>query len=459
MAPFVYLSLVLLAGGCGTVKPPVSPDVAVGAQYKEAPAPAERRSAVPAMSRSWWNVFEDERLDALIRAACQANLGLEAVKARVRAVGAVVDMAAAEARPSLDFDVGPVRQRTPQQPALTTWYARVNAALDLDVSGRIRYTVGAAQSEANAEAAAYRAALLTLQADVALVYFNLRMLDAERAIMEQTLRLRGATLQLTRTRFSKGDVAEFDVARAEVELHGAEGEAAALARQRFLLEHALALLSGVMPASFSLASAPMPARLPLIPAGIPSDLLWRRADLEQARQDLAAAGARIGVANASYFPRLSLSASAGSEAATLERLADRSAASWLVGPVAGGLLSLPLFDGGLRAAGVKRAVAEYEQREQLYRQRVLEAVTKVEDSLSTLRTLTDEAQAQARTLAAARRAMDLADARYRNGAASVLDLIDAQRTAYGAQRAETRVAGARLMATVALIHAIGGGWD
>jgi multidrug efflux system outer membrane protein len=249
------------------------------------------------------------------------------------------------------------------------------------------------------------------------------------------------------------------VARAKTELGTTRSDAIALERQRALLEHALAVLLGEPPASFTLATAPLASTMPAIPAGLPSSLLERRPDIAAASRTMAAANARIGVAKAAFFPVLNLTAAGGFESADLGDLFKWSSRTWALGPLVGAILATPIIDGGRNQANLDRSYAVLEESVAGYRQQVLVAFAEVEDNLANVRTLDDQAQAARDAVASAGRAQRIAQVRYNEGATDYLDAIDAQRSLLSVQRLETQIKGARAASTVALIRALGGGWD
>jgi multidrug efflux system outer membrane protein len=294
-----------------------------------------------------------------------------------------------------------------------------------------------------------------VQADVAQTYLALRALDDERAIVRDTVAAYRGTLDLTERRHRAGDVAELEVARVRSELASTEAEAAALARRRAAAEHALAVLVGDVASGFALDSAEHAAALPVVPSGVPSTVLARRPDVAAAMSSLMAAQARVGVAQAAWFPSLSLTASGGYASPEVSDLFKWSARTWGIGA----LLSLPLLDGGRREAGVRGARADFDAALAGYREQVLVAFRDVEDELAALRWLAEQSEAQARALDAAQRASALSGSRYRNGLVSQLELLDAQREELRLRRQAAQVRGARFQATVGLIRALGGGWD
>jgi multidrug efflux system outer membrane protein len=255
-----------------------------------------------------------------------------------------------------------------------------------------------------------------------------------------------------------GDTSELDVAKARTELAIVQAEAESVRRVRAQQDHALAILLGKAPAQFTLAPTPLHPTTVIVPAGLPSDLLERRPDIAQAQRQLAAASARVGVAKAAFFPKLVLTGSGGYASNELSELFKWSSRSWLLGPLVGTALSLPIFDGGRNKANLARADAGYETQVANYRQQVLVGFQEVENNLSALRTLDRQIGFQNEAIASAKRASHLAEVRYSNGSASYFEVIDAQRTSLAAERSQSQSMGQRSVASVGLIRALGGGW-
>src|ERR1043166_5872602 len=416
---------------------------------------------------AWWQVFGDSTLNDLESQAAQANQELKAVVARVDQARATARGARGELLPALNFDPSATRQRfspneVPSFGALTanTFRAPLDLSYEIDLWGRVRRGFEGARAEAAASVAAYYNVLLTLQGDVAQNYFLLRSLDAEIASVTSTVGLRHEQVNLVRSRFEGGIGNQPDTARAETELATTEAEAASLAKRRAELENALAILVGANPANFKLPTlagantnwSPQP---PAVPAGLPAGLLERRPDVAEAERQLAAANARIGVAKAAFFPVLRLTGSGGYASADVDNLFNWESRVWTIGPS----LSLPIFAGGRNRANYQRSQAAYQEAVAKYRQQVLVAFGDVENSLAGIHHLPAQAAAQARPVANARRAADLATERYRAGLVSYLEVVDASRDALQTERGSAQLTGQRLATTVQLIKALGGGWN
>lgn len=417
----------------------------------------------------WWTIFGDAKLNELEQKALEANQNLKAAAARLKEARAMVQAAKAGWFPTLDAGFGPTRQKLsaasqfqpdgtsiPQQ---TLWRAQATASYEVDLFGRVASTVDASKAEAQQSDALFRSVQLALQADVAQNYFALRGLDAEAEVFTTTVKLREEALQLVERRFTEGDISELDVSRARVELATARSEAMTVQRLRAASEHSLAVLLGMAPAEFSLAPNPLSAVNVRVPAGLPSSLLERRPDVSAAERAMAAANARIGIAKAAFFPSLTLTGVGGFESATIGDLFKWSSRAFLLGPLAGTALNIPLFDGGRRSANLENARARHEEEVAKYRQQVLTAFREVEDSLSDLRILEKQTKTQSEAVAAATRAAGISRTQYTEGAINYLDVIDAERTALQTRRASVQLQSLQAAATVNLIRSLGGGWD
>ena len=456
--------LALLLSGCSLAPTLEQPPVETPSTFKEL-TPEERgrwKTAQPAEAQprgEWWRAFGDAQLHALELEAAAANQDLKAAAARVAQARALVGVANAERSPRVDAGFGPSRIKPSGEPATTVWRGLLTVSYEVDVFGRVADGVAAARSDFEALQAAFRSVQLALQADVAQTYFAIRQADDELGLLWNTLGLREDSVRLLQRRFDLGEINELDLSRARTELATTRSDAIALERRRAQLEHALAVLLGKAPAAFDLDAGPLAGEMPAIPAGLPSSLLERRPDITAASRTMAAANARIGVAKAAFFPVLSLTAQGGYESGELSELFRWSSRTWALGPLFGTVLTVPIFDGGRNQANLERSYAVLEESVASYRQQVLVAFAEVEDSLVDVRTLDEQGQATREAVASASRALAIAQARYRAGATGYLDVIDAQRSLLLVQRLETQIRGARAASTVALIRALGGGWE
>jgi len=477
-APAMKLTLVfaaLVLAGCSVAPVYEKPAAPAPAAFKEAIPAAEAgtwKTAEPsdALARGeWWAVFGDPALAALQAQAAGANQTLKSGLAQLAQARAIARVSEADRVPRVDAGAGATRQRSSPASlglpadadtrAQTLWRATASASYEVDLFGRVANQIAAARADAEQTEALYRSLLLAIQADVAQHYFATRSLDAEIALLDETVKLREAALGLVERRQRAGEISELDTARARTELSVTRAESIGLSKRRAELEHALAVLLGKAPAEVSLPRAPLAFEPIAIPSGLPSALLERRPDIAAAERAMAAANARIGVARAAKFPQLTLTGALGFESADLGDLFRWSSRTWLLGPLAGTALTVPIFDGGRNKALEANAAAQYEQAVADYRQNVLVAFREVEDSLSGLRILSAQSQEQQQSIASARRAAQLSTSRYRAGYVNYLEVIDAERSVLGTQRSQTQIERERVLATVALIRALGGGWE
>ena len=335
-----------------------------------------------------------------------------------------------------------------------TFAVSLDASWEIDLFGRVRRLNEAARNDVEASAATFESVRLALTSDVATTYFALRATDHEIEIVNGGVDLRQKELKLISNQRKHGAAADFDVSRAETELADTQAEVAALKIRRSSLQNSLAVLVGEAAPAFDLATADVSADLAPIPAGLPSDLLERRPDVAAAERTLAAANARIGVAKAAFFPAISLTGSAGYASESIDHLFKADSRQWSIGPS----LYLPIFQGGRNRAALERSRAVFDESVAAYRQQLLTAFREVQDALTATRLLADQAEAQDRAVAAARRSNSLAQKRYDAGYVAFFEVIDAQRVVLANERSAVQLAAQRLTTRVALITALGGGW-
>ncbi len=449
--------------GCAAGPDYVRPQIEAPAQYKEMQGwrPAEPRDALP--RGSWWTMFGDRELDALMARVELSNQTLRAAEARFRQSRALADQARAALFPALSANASATRSKSPSlsnQPsfavgAVNNYNVALNSSWELDVWGRVRRSVEAGEADWQASAADLEAARLSAYAALAQNYFSLRVADATRQVLEDTVAAYQRTLELTRNRYAAGVAARVDVVQAEVQWKSAQAQLVDVGVERAQLEHAIALLVGEAPAAFSIERAPFAASMPAIPVGLPSELLERRPDIAAAERNAAAANARIGVAQAAFFPTITLSGAAGFRSTDSANLFTTPSRFWSLG----GALAQAVFDGGLREAQKQQAIAVYDEDAATYRQTVLTAFQEVEDNLAALRILEEEARLQDEVVQAARHALELTTNQYQAGIVSYLNVISAQTTLLSNERTASSLLGRRLTASVALVKASGGGWS
>jgi len=460
------IACLVLAGalpGCAVGPDYKRPEVEIAPAYKEA---GEWKPAQPQddLDRGkWWAVFGDPRLDALIAQVEISNQNVLVAEAQFRRAQALVASSRAAYFPTLDADASVVRSRSPTGVIggttagriLTNRSASLNSGWEADLWGRLRRTVESSEAGAQASAADLAAARLSAQAELASSYFQLRILDAQRQLLEDTAAGYQKSLDLTKNRYDAGVAAKVDLVQAETQLKSTQAEAIDTGVQRAQLEHAIAVLIGKAPAEFSIAAAPLAAAMPRIPMGLPSELLERRPDVAAAERRVAAANAQIGVAKAAYFPSLTLSASYGSRSADASQWFTMPSRFWSIGPA----LAQSIFDAGLRRAQTTQAIAAYDATVAEYRQAVLAGFQEVEDNLAALRILGEEAQVQEGAVRAARESVLLTTNQYKAGIVSYTNVVTVQTTQLNNERTAMGILGRRLVAAVTLVKALGGGWS
>ena len=436
------------------------------ASWKE-PGPWKEAAPGDAIAKGpWWEIFGDPQLNELQALAAGANQELRAAVARVAQARAIARLTESDFYPTISLDPSASRTRyakdrpvsptvRPAAYAANDFRIPLDLSYEIDVWGKVRRALEAATATAEASVASYETVRLTLHADVASAYFALRSIDSDRSVLRRTLEFRKEALRLAQTRLRLGAGNELDVSRAETEVTTTEAEAIGLGRRRAEIEHALAALTGRSPSELSIPEKPLETAPPAIPAGLPSDLLERRPDVAEAERRLAASNAEIGIATAAYYPSFRLTLMGGFESSELNSLFAWKNRIWSAGVAA----AAPLFEGGATTADVERARAKYEESVAEYRQRLLVAFQDVEDGLSGLRVLAQQAEAQARAVASARRTAQLSNTRYTAGLVSYLEVVDAERTALQSERLATQIQGQRLVTSVFLIKALGGGWE
>lgn len=420
----------------------------------------------------WWKMFGDEQLNALQTQALEANQSLRAAHARVEQARSIVRANASSLLPQITIGGNAARAKSadastagfgPPSSGLKPYNnfgVGAQASYEVDLFARVLDTERALTLDADAQEALYHNMLLALQADVATHYFRLRALDAERALLRETVTSRTEAARIMQRRYAVGAVGLVDVARAEADLASVTAELIALDRARGVLENALAVLLGQNPSSYQFAENPSAEAMPpLIPAGLPSQLLLRRPDVSAAQSAMAAANRRVGVARTAFFPRLILTATGGFESTDLSDVLKWSSRSWALGQVGSQALSMTLFDNGRNAARVDGANAAYEEAVANWRQASLTAFGEVENALSAQATLAQQTTQQQTAANAASEVFRLTQRRYAEGDADYFEVITAQRDALALNRAFITAKAERMLATVSLIRALGGGWD
>ena len=462
MKRLILAGAALTLAGCNFAPDYQAPAIKEVAAYRES---ADWKTAAPADGvprGAWWRVFADTELDRLEQKLDEDNQTLQQALARHEQALAAARIAGAQQFPQANYGASAnrdQRSRSVAVPVHPNLYndvaAQVSLSWEIDLWGRVRNTVTGAESRAQASAADLAAAKLALEAELAADYLSLQGLDSLQEMLDRTVVADGEALAFTQRRHEGGAAAQVDVDEAELQLANARTQATNNILSRAQLEHAIAILLGEAPANFSLPPRTLSALPPKIAPGLPSALLERRPDVAAAERRVAAANADIGVARAAFFPQFDLAALGGIESAFPHTLLNSTSTLWAVGPQ----LSGPLFDAGARSAATDQARAAFDESAAAYRQTVLVAYREVEDSLTALHRLEEEAATQGAALAAARRALDQAQIRYKGGLATYLEVITAQNSALAAESGVIDVQTRRMVAAVNLVQALGGGWE
>ncbi|MGH9738680.1 MAG: efflux transporter outer membrane subunit [Candidatus Acidiferrales bacterium] len=460
--PFVVAALLLT--GCTVGPKYVPPTTEVPANYKEAKGwkLAEPSAAEP--KGDWWEIYGDPKLNSLEQQVTVSDQTLKIAQEQFIQARAAIGIARSAAVPSVTAGATVSGTRQSQNRALygagaPVTYSDVQLPIDVsyepDVWGRVRRTVEAARSEAQASAADLASVDLSLHAELALDYFELRGIDSQAQLLNSTAVSYQKALDLTQSRYRGGLSSELDVAQAQTQLETTRAEAIDVGVQRAAYEHAIAVLIGKPSAEFTLHALPLTMGPAAIPAGLPSDLLERRPDIAAAERRVEVANAQIGVARAAYFPTILLSGSGGFESSTVANLLQGPSGFWALAGSAAELI----FDGGQRHGISEQARSAYRQSVDQYRQTTLVAFQEVEDNLAALRILRNEAKVEDAAIAAAQHSLDLSNTRYKGGVTSYLEVTTAESAALNDERTAVNIATQRMTASVLLIKALGGSWS
>lgn len=425
----------------------------------------------------WWEAFGDTPLNALVEKVDINNQNLKIAEAKYRQAQALSSSVRSSFFPTISANASETRSRAASGntnrtasttgsstntgvasgntfPVSTNHNLSANFSWELDVWGRIRRQVEASDASRQASAADLESARLSAQSDLAFNYFQLRINDAQKQLLNDTVDAYAKSLELTKNRYNVGVAGKVDVAQAETQLKSAQAQAIDFGVQRAQLEHAIALLVGQAPGNFSLPELKWNIAVPAIPLALPSSLLERRPDIAGAERRVAAANAQIGVAKAAYYPTLSLTGNGGYSSPSLANWISAPNRFWSLGPS----LAETIFDFGKRGAVTDQAVAVYDQSVATYRQTVLQAFQEVEDNLAALRILETEATVQEEAVKAARESVALTLNQYKAGTVSYLNVVSVQTALLSNERTAMTLTGRRLTASVGLIKALGGGW-
>ncbi len=468
----VIVILGVLLSGCTVGPDYVKPSTAVPAAFKEL-IPADFKEASPFQKArprddvprgKWWEVFGDPELNALEEQVTTANQDLKTAEARFRQARALIGFQQAAEFPTINVgaNAGALKDSAHQPNSLLRnprptgdFELPVDLNYEIDLWGRVRRSVTAAREEAQASFADLETARLSLHAELAIDYIELRSADAQQKLLNDTVAAFADALALTQNRLSGGAAPESDVAQARTQLETTRVQATDVAVQRAQFEHAVAVLIGKPPADFSLAPAPLRLDPPAIPIGVPSQLLERRPDIAAAERRVAEANEQIGVAEAAFYPSVTLSGMAGFIGTNTANWFDWPSLAWAIGTS----ISQAVFDGGLRHSLSEAAVASYEANVAAYRQTTLTAFQEVEDNLAALQILEREARQQKEAVDAAENSLRIFTNRYVGGLDTYLNVVTAQSAALQNERNDVDIRRRRMEAGVLLIKALGGDWN
>lgn len=463
--PVAALALALLTA-CAVGPDYRRPDAAAPVQFKAAQGWVAAAPADDQAKGDWWAAFGDAQLNALVEELNRGNQSIAQYEAQYRQAQAAVRGSRGALFPSVSASAGKTRaaQGTGSSGSSlsnastgirTTYNAQLGVSWEPDLWGRLRRTLEANEGNAQASLADWANIRLSMQSQLVQNYLQLRVLDAEKRLLQSTVDTYQRSLELTTNQYQAGISGPDAVAQARTQLKSAQADLIDLTWQRAQYENAIAVLMGKAPADFTLAETEQVPALPVIPVGLPSQLLQRRPDIAAAERAVMSANAGIGVAKAAYYPDLTLSASGGYSSSSFSNWISLPNRFWSVGPS----LALTLFDAGQRSAEVDRSVAVYDQTVAQYRQAVLDGLREVEDYMAQLKTYQEEALVRRQALEAARESLRLTTNQYRAGLIGYLDVVTTQATALSNERSVLALDQSQLVASVNLIVALGGGWQ
>jgi NodT family efflux transporter outer membrane factor (OMF) lipoprotein len=455
----------LLLGGCAVGPDYRTPDMPAPAQFKQAQGWTQANPSDAMARGAWWEVYDDAQLNGLVETLNRSNQTVAQYEAQYRQARALVRSSRGAFFPTLDLSAS--KNRSSQGTGSSssslsssssgirdTYSTQLGVSWEADIWGKLRRGLEADKASAQASLADLASMRLSLQSELVQNYLQLRVIDEQKRLLEATVDAYQRSLTLTQNQYRAGISGRDAVAQAQTQLKGTQADLIDLAWQRAQFENAIAVLMGQAPADFSLQTTRDIPVLPLIPVQLPSQLLERRPDIAAAERSVMAANANIGVAKAAYYPDLTLSMNGGYSSSTFSNWISLPNRFWSVGPQ----LAMTLFDGGQRAAEVDRTEAVYDQTVAQYRQTVLNGFQEVENYMVQLKVYEDEAGVRAEALAAARESLRLTSNQYKAGLIGYLDVVNVQTTALSNERSVLNVLQSRLIASVQLIAALGGGW-
>ena len=461
----LWLVVPLVLASC-TVGPNFAlPDLVMPAKWKAGKSASVSDLPMPG---EWWRLYGSSELNRLVEQSLAGNQELRGALARVETARALIGVQQADWFPQLSMNTGMNYERLSQ----TSFGANLPTGIalpsiqrrrfqnlfemgwEIDLWGRVRRGVEGAKASEAAAAEMLAAQRLSLAAEVARLYFLAHSMEKQIAVVNETLEWRQEAMKLQESRFKGGLANEMDVSRARTELELARNDLASLERQRGNAENALAVVCGQIPSTFHISrSAALPSP-PRVPGGMPSTLLQRRPDIRAAEQKMREANAQIGVAQASFFPAFKIGGTGGLESIGTVDFLDAKSRTLTIGPS----MTLPIFQGGKLKANLAASRARYDETLAAYRQSILTAIREVEDSMLDAQGYARQSSALNAAIAAAQETQRLAELRYQKGLASYFEVVDANRTVLNAKLLAAQIDGQRLVASVAMLKALGGGW-
>ncbi len=458
-------TLSVMAGGCMVGPEYVRPAVEQPAGFKSQPA----SEAVPLIATEWWQLYRDPVLDELIATASASNQTLQQAVARVDEARALARVAGSYLYPTISLNPSFMRtrysgnrdstvtgQRVAKSVTVNDWLLPLDLTYEIDVWGRVRRSFESAQAQATASVDDVAAVGLTVATDVARYYYTLRSLDAQGQILMQNVESYREQVRILSVQLKNGLVSPLVVSQAQAQLQATLAQQRDVERSRADQEHALAILCGRAAPSFAIATNPLhKASPPAVPPGLPAEILVRRPDVAEAEQNVVAANAQIGVARADFYPRFSLTSSAGFESADASAIFNWQSRIWTIAPS----ISFPVFEGGRLRANLAATEARYRQAVAAYVNQVLVAYGDVEDALTDLHALSDEVGNLREAVGASQEYLRVAQVQYKQGLVDYLLVIDAERTLLANQLSLAQAINLQMAASIHLIKALGGGWN
>ena len=470
LRPLALVAMALSLSACTLGPDYQRPDTTMAAEFKQAKGWKVAAPADALQRGEWWALYADAELNALVGRLNVSNQNLAAAEAQYRQSRALVRGARSQLFPTIGGSGGvtragqggtgsstssTVQSQTSSSGTSESYSVGLDASWELDIWGRLRRNLEANRANMQASAADLAAVRLSLQSELVQTYLQLRVMDEQQRLLDQTVGAFARSLRLTENQYRAGIVPKSDATQALTQLRSTEAQAIDLRWQRAQMEHAIAVLIGVPPSELDIAERDEIPALPSVPLALPSQLLERRPDIASAERQVIAANAQIGIAEAAWYPDLTLSASGGYRNSSFSDLISVPNRFWSLGPQ----LAMTLLDFGGRQAGLEQAEASYDQTVANYRQTVLNSFREVEDNLVQLRVLAEEAVVQQQALEAAQESLRLIENQYRAGTVDFLSVATVQTTALNNERTNLTLLGDRLAASVQLIAALGGGWD